>query len=107
MLDTIFLTLKATIVGLLGKYITGTNLDIVSFIINMAAILMFAPLLMMYLTLLERKIIARLQDRWGPNRVGPFGLLQPIADGVKMLLKEDITPTAADKVLHLLAPVIV
>src|SRR5262249_33682052 len=56
---------------------------------------------------LERKLIARLQDRWGPNRVGPWGLLQPIADGIKMILKEDITPAAADQILHVIAPVMI
>lgn len=57
------------------------------------------------LTLAERKILGRVQNRPGPNRVGPFGLLQPLADGVKMLTKEDIVPRAADRVLHFLAPV--
>jgi NADH-quinone oxidoreductase subunit H len=57
------------------------------------------------LTLAERKILGRVQNRPGPNRTGPFGLLQPIADGIKMLTKEDIVPRAADQVLHFLAPV--
>src|SRR3954467_3463414 len=59
-----------------------------------------------YLILLERKISAYVQDRIGPNRVGPFGLLQPLADGAKFILKEDIIPTHVDKVLFLLAPCI-
>ncbi len=59
-----------------------------------------------YLTLLERKVIGYMQLRIGPNRVGPLGLLQPIADGVKLVFKELIIPTAADKVLFVLAPVI-
>ena len=62
---------------------------------------------MMYLTLLERKVIARMQNRFGPNRVGKFGLLQPIADGIKMLTKEDIVPANADRVAHFLAPIAV
>jgi NADH-quinone oxidoreductase subunit H len=56
---------------------------------------------------LERKLVARIQDRWGPNRVGPWGLLQPIADGLKMVLKEDITPAAGDRILHVMAPVMI
>jgi NADH-quinone oxidoreductase subunit H len=60
-----------------------------------------------YLTLAERKVIGYMQVRIGPNRVGPKGLLQPIADGVKLLFKEIILPTAANKFLFLLAPVLV
>lgn len=58
-----------------------------------------------YLILLERKTAAWIQDRLGPNRVGPQGLLQPIADGVKFILKEDFIPAAADKALFILAPI--
>lgn len=57
-----------------------------------------------YLTLFERRLLARLQHRVGPNRAGPFGLLQPIADAVKLFFKEDIVPTMADKRVYLLAP---
>ena len=58
-----------------------------------------------YLILLERKSAAWMQDRVGPNRVGPGGLLQPLADGVKFILKEEFVPRAADKVLYMIAPV--
>jgi NADH-quinone oxidoreductase subunit H len=59
-----------------------------------------------YLIYVERKIAAWVQDRVGPNRVGPFGLLQPLADGLKFLLKEDIIPDHVDKLLYLMAPAI-
>jgi NADH-quinone oxidoreductase subunit H len=57
-------------------------------------------------TIIERKTLGRMQNRFGPNRVGPCGLLQPIADAVKMLIKEDIVPFSADKALHFLAPLV-
>src|SRR5687768_3834459 len=59
-----------------------------------------------YLILLERKVASWVQDRIGPNRVGPWGLLQPIADGMKFLLKEDYRPAGVDKVLFTVAPAI-
>lgn len=59
-----------------------------------------------YTTVLERRFIARLQSRIGPNRAGPFGLLQPAADGIKLFFKEDIVPAQADKALFTLAPAI-
>src|SRR5258708_26704982 len=58
-----------------------------------------------YLVLVERKVAAYIQDRLGPNRVGPWGLFQPIADGLKFILKEEIIPAGADKTLFLIAPV--
>jgi NADH-quinone oxidoreductase subunit H len=62
--------------------------------------------MMPYLTLFERRVISRLQIRLGPNRVGPGGLLQPLADGLKLLFKEDIAPAPADRPLYLLAPAV-
>jgi NADH-quinone oxidoreductase subunit H len=59
------------------------------------------------LSLIERKTLARIQNRIGPNRAGWFGILQPVADGIKMLTKEDIVPAKAEKLLHLLAPILI
>ncbi len=65
------------------------------------------PGIVAYMVWLERKVAARFQDRIGPNRVGPLGLLQPIADAIKLVTKEDLVPRTADRVVHLAAPVLV
>jgi NADH-quinone oxidoreductase subunit H len=59
-----------------------------------------------YTVLLERKMLGRIQNRWGPSRVGPFGLLQPLADGIKLFLKEDLMPIASERPLFIIAPII-
>src|SRR5690625_4356397 len=65
-------------------------------LLNSAAIAVYA----------ERRIAGFIQHRWGPNCVGPFGLLQPIADVLKLILKEDVTPTQGNRTLHSIAPLI-
>ncbi len=71
-------------------------------------VLMFITLTgMAYMTWFERKVLARFQDRLGPTRTGPFGLMQPLADAVKLLGKEDLVPASADKWVFLLAPIII
>ncbi|MCP5559255.1 MAG: NADH-quinone oxidoreductase subunit NuoH [Verrucomicrobiaceae bacterium] len=77
----------------------------VAMLISAAAIIGVFASLFALSTLAERKGLGRIQNRPGPNRVGPFGMLQPLADGIKMLIKEDIVPLRADKVLHFLAPI--
>ncbi len=74
-----------------------------------AAIIVFSLFAGMFalLSLIERKVLARVQNRPGPNRVGPCGILQPVADGIKMLTKEDVVPVSADRLLHFLAPVLI
>jgi len=78
----------------------------ISIAVPILFVLAVYPLIFAYTTLVERKALGRVQNRYGPNRVGRWGILQPIADGVKLLIKEDIVPRNADKVVHFLAPVI-
>ncbi|MBA3652102.1 MAG: NADH-quinone oxidoreductase subunit NuoH [Chthoniobacterales bacterium] len=81
--------------------------QLVSSLLNIIALLAVFLSLFALVSVLERKILARIQNRLGPNRVGPFGLLQPAADGIKMLIKEDIVPARADKVVHFIAPILI
>ena len=106
-METIFLDLYRETLKLSGRFLPPWSQGLLGMLIPIGALAVFCPVTMMYLTWLERKLVARIQDRLGPNRVGPYGLLQPIADGIKMLLKEDITPTGADKLAHFWAPVII
>ena len=76
-------------------------------LIKLAMVLVFLLLLAAYLVWVERKFLARLQIRYGPNRAGKYGLLQPIADVVKMLTKEDTIPDGAERLIFLLAPAVV
>jgi NADH-quinone oxidoreductase subunit H len=92
--------------SLLGGVLPDWLIYVISFVVNTTVILIVAPVTFMMMTWFERRIVARMQDRLGPNRVGPAGLLQAVADGVKMFTKENITPRAADQWVHLIAPVI-
>jgi len=87
----------------------GMNADLANLISLLLGVVLVATLPLLTVILLiwvERKVAARVQDRLGPNRVGPLGLLQTIADALKMLTKEDITPLGADKFIYNLAPII-
>jgi NADH-quinone oxidoreductase subunit H len=79
---------------------------LVSVVLSVSPIMMVFPGLFAITTWIERKGLGRIQNRMGPNRVGPVGLFQPVADGLKMLTKEDIVPRAADKAVHFLAPIV-
>jgi NADH-quinone oxidoreductase subunit H len=87
----------------------GMNPDLANLLTTLGGVVLVAtvPLVtVIFLIWIERKVAARVQDRIGPNRVGPFGLLQSVADAVKMITKEDITPQGADKFIYNLAPII-
>ena len=100
-LDQIFVLLKHWLEG----FAPAGWRPLVSAVLSIAAIIVVFASLFAITTWLERKGLGRIQNRYGPNRVGPFGLLQPAADGIKALTKEDLVPRAADKVVHYLAPI--
>jgi NADH-quinone oxidoreductase subunit H len=75
-------------------------------VVKIAVVLVITLTAVAYTVLLERKVLGRLQNRWGPSRTGPFGLLQPLADGIKLFLKEDLMPTAVARPLFVVAPMI-
>src|SRR5206468_9645246 len=105
-LDQIFVRGKQT---LLTPMVHAPDwlVQIASSLINIFTLLAVFLTLFALISVLERKILARMQNRYGPNRVWPFGLFQPIADGIKMLIKEDIVPMRADKIVHFLAPILI
>src|SRR5712691_11214909 len=105
-LDQIFIRAKQWLLSWLPNA-PDWLIQIASSLINIAALLVVFLTIFALISVLERKILGRMQNRYGPNRVGPFGLFQPVADGIKMLTKEDIVPVRADKVVHFLAPILI
>jgi NADH-quinone oxidoreductase subunit H len=84
----------------------SSNAELIITLVKIALLLFIVLTVNAYLTWFERKVVAHMQSRWGPHRVGPHGLLQPLADGVKFLFKEDPTPAGADKFVYYLAPLL-
>ena len=101
-MDQVCVTLKHWLVG----FAPDQWQPLFSAVLSVAAIVIAFPALFAITTILERKGLGRIQNRYGPNRVGPYGLLQPLADGLKALTKEDVVPHTADQIVHYLAPVV-
>ncbi len=95
--------------SLLASFTSGGMTEglatVLIWLIGILAFVTFAMVLDIFLVWIERKVVARFQDRLGPNRIGPFGVFQPFADIVKLLIKEDITPIGADVIMFNLAPI--
>jgi len=85
---------------------TGTVWDVTILLVKVVAVFAFLMVSVMLTVWLERRVVAFMQTRVGPNRVGPFGVLQTLADGIKLFFKEDVRPSNADRVLYGLAPVV-
>ena len=79
---------------------------VIEWVIKSAVLILFGLTGFAYTTYYERRVLARIQTRIGPNRAGPFGLLQPVADGIKLIFKEELIPEKADKFLFILAPIL-
>lgn len=100
--DQIFVILQHRLVS----YLPAEFRSVASAIISVVAIVLVFALLFAVTTVLERKGLGRIQNRYGPNRVGPAGFFQPLADGLKSLTKEDLVPRTADQMVHFMAPVL-
>jgi len=87
-------------------HLTDFQIFLLLSVVKVAVVLVITLTAVAYTVLLERKVIGRMQNRWGPSRTGPFGLLQPLADGIKLFLKEDLTPLLVERPLFLIAPII-
>jgi NADH-quinone oxidoreductase subunit H len=101
------MTLLEQLQLLLATSLPGWAAYVIPALLGIAVILIFILTMVMVFIYFERRMLGRFQVRLGPNRLGPEGIFQPIATAVKVLLKEDIVPSKADKVVHWLAPVIV
>lgn len=101
-LDQIFIFLRDWLVG----FLPAAFRPAAGVVLGVIAIVCVFPGLFALTTVFERKGLGRMQNRLGPNRVGPFGLFQPVADGIKALIKEDVVPWSANGVVHFLAPLV-
>lgn len=106
-LDDLWIRIAQWFRGLLESFLPAWAVQLTMDLLGILLLIVFGIVAVLAFTYMERKVIARVGDRIGPNRAGPFGVFQAFADAIKMLTKEDVTPTNADRWLFLAAPIVV
>mgnify|MGYP005838726479 CR=1 FL=1 len=106
-LDDLWIRIAQWFRGVLESFLPPWAVQLTMDLLGIVLLLAFGVVVVLVFTYMERKVIARVGDRLGPNRAGPFGVFQAFADAIKMLTKEDVTPTNADRWLFLAAPIVV
>ncbi len=106
-LDDLWIRIAQWFRGLLESFLPAWAVQLTMDLLGILLLIVFGIVAVLVFTYMERKVIARVGDRIGPNRAGPFGVFQAFADAIKMLTKEDVTPTNADRWLFLAAPIVV
>jgi len=104
--DQIFVNLSLWFSSLLANYLPDSGVTFIMMFATVLVLVVFGLASIIWINVFERKTLGRLQDRYGPNRFGPWGLLQCVADMIKLLTKEDITPSRADRLVYNLAAVV-
>lgn len=106
-IENIFLTIGALLTNWLSSFLPAWAVTLIMDLLVIIILVLIGVVAVLALSFMERKVAARIGDRYGPNRWGPYGLLQPVADAIKMLIKEDIIPSVADRLAFNLAPILV
>ncbi len=104
--DQIFVNLSSWFSSLLANFLPQWAVALIMMVATVLVLVFFGLGSIIWINVFERKLVGRLQDRYGPNRFGPWGLLQCVADMIKLLTKEDITPSRADRLIYNLAPMV-
>ncbi|MBC7257919.1 MAG: NADH-quinone oxidoreductase subunit NuoH [Chloroflexi bacterium] len=106
-LDDLWIRIAQWLRGVFDSFLPPWAAQLVMDVLGILLLIVWGIVVVLAFTYMERKVIARVGDRIGPNRAGPFGIFQAIADAIKMLTKEDVTPTNADRAMFLAAPIVI